>query len=379
MSQSQLAPLRIEGEERTLSKGQKTFNKHMQEIEKLRARLAAWETAAAGYQDKYTRELLPLFERAVTLESELAHALDRAAQHKGLTLGERRMLSDLIVDLAGGLLAERDDADLKALYNRHSPSDYDSEEAGHLQDMKDVLEEMFGIDLGAADEIASPDELARRVHEHLHAQAQRRAAQPQEPAAARPGRKKSMRQIEKEAEKQAQADAEAQRIKLSIRDIYRKLASALHPDRESDPQERERKTALMQRINQAYDKRDLLQLLELQLELEHIDRTAITRLDDERLRHYNAVLKEQIGELKAEVWRVEMDFRGRFGIDPFTSLKPETGLRNLVRNIAEATRGNRALERDVHACADTKSTKAWLKELRRRARESKDEDDFLRF
>ena len=48
----------------------------------------------------------------------------------------------------------------------------------------------------------------------------------------------------------------------SIREVYRKLAGALHPDRESDPQERERKTALMQRVNQAYAKNNLLQLLD---------------------------------------------------------------------------------------------------------------------
>jgi hypothetical protein len=53
-----------------------------------------------------------------------------------------------------------------------------------------------------------------------------------------------------------------------------------HPDREPDPHERERKTALMQRANHAYGKNDLLKLLELQLELEHIDQPAYTTLDD---------------------------------------------------------------------------------------------------
>ena len=48
----------------------------------------------------------------------------------------------------------------------------------------------------------------------------------------------------------------------SVRDVYRKLVSALHPDREADGAERERKTALMQRANQAYERNDLLELLD---------------------------------------------------------------------------------------------------------------------
>ena len=59
----------------------------------------------------------------------------------------------------------------------------------------------------------------------------------------------------------------------SLRAVYRQLASALHPDREQDERERQRKTRLMQRVNVAYGKQDLLQLLTLQLEIEQIDHT----------------------------------------------------------------------------------------------------------
>jgi hypothetical protein len=42
------------------------------------------------------------------------------------------------------------------------------------------------------------------------------------------------------------------------------LASALHPDRQTDAQQREVKTGLMQQANQAYARSDLLALLALQ-------------------------------------------------------------------------------------------------------------------
>jgi hypothetical protein len=68
---------------------------------------------------------------------------------------------------------------------------------------------------------------------------------------------------------------EADQLKQSVRDIFRKLTSQLHPDREPDAAERARKTALMQRVNVAYAANDLLALLELQLEVEQIDQAEL--------------------------------------------------------------------------------------------------------
>ncbi|MFT4510396.1 hypothetical protein [Caballeronia sp. 15711] len=79
----------------------------------------------------------------------------------------------------------------------------------------------------------------------------------------------------------------------------------MHPDREINPQERERKTALMQMANQAYRKNSLLQSMELQLALEQIDQSVINNIGEDRLKHYNKILKEQVGELDHEILHVE--------------------------------------------------------------------------
>ena len=368
MLKPQLNPIQIAGSDSSLSKGQKTFNSQIQQIEKLRTRLAAWDAATAAYQEKFTRELVPLLANATELQVRLVHSLDRAAGQKDLTRRERRMLRETVADLAGEILAERDDAELKAIYNKHSRSDYDSEEAAGLQDMKDMVEGLFGLDLGSDGRLDSPDEILRRAQTQFQEKQALYEAEGQAREERRARRKKSARQLEKEE----RAEADARQVSQSIREIYRKLASALHPDRETDPQERVRKTALMQRINQAYDKRNLLQLLELQIELEHIDRNVIARLDDERLRHYNAILREQIAELRQELMRVEATFRAQFGIDPFVSMKPETVVRDLAHEILLVKQANREIERDLLALAGTKGIKAWLrKALRQPAR-----DDF---
>jgi hypothetical protein len=140
----------------------------------------------------------------------------------------------------------------------------------------------------------------------------------------------------------------------------------LHPDREPDPQERERKTALMQRANQAYGKNDLLKLLELQLELEHIDQNAINDISEARLRHYNKILREQLGELDQEIVQVEASFRHAYEISPFVDVAPATVLRNLANDIAGLRQHIRDLQADLLVFEDLQQFKGWLKHLKRR-------------
>ncbi len=322
--------------------------------------IAAWDEAKTRCQKKYTEELLPLLAAATELQIKLLHAMDRAATQKGLTRAERRTLGECILGLAEQLLAECDDADVKAIYNKYSPTDYDSEELAHAQGMKDMIEDMFGMDLGDEEEIDSVEEVMRRVQARFEEQEAQLAAEEQVREERRARRKKSARQLEKEA----RDEADARQIQQSIRAIYRKLASALHPDREADPQERIRKTGLMQRINQAYDQQNLLQLLELQLELEHIDSHAIGQIDEERLRHYNAILKKQVEELRQETMRIESHFRAQFGMAPYGALKPETVTRVLAADIVRVRQGNRIMEQDLRELEEASNVKAWLKKVR---------------
>jgi hypothetical protein len=100
------------------------------------------------------------------------------------------------------------------------------------------------------------------------------------------------------------------------RESCRELASLLHPDRETDPRERKAKNALMQRVNQAYAANDLLTLQELQLQVEQIDLGHIAKASNERLKHCDRVLSEQLQELKHELARVEAGVRFDFNLDP---------------------------------------------------------------
>lgn len=361
MACTQLKTLGIARDPSRQSKGQKAFNNLIGQIEKKRALLAAWEAALPPFRQKVAAEMLPLVESSMDLQIEMVHCLDRAYDQKGLTKTERRLIAELITDLAGEVAMERDDADLKAIYNKHSHADFDRQAAVDAAGMKDMLEDIFGVEFGDDFDLNSPED----VMQHARAKMQEAQAQADAERQARAvKRKKSAKQLAREAQQQA----EAQEVSQSIREVYRKLASALHPDRENDPAQRQRKTALMQRANAAYAKNDLLRLLELQLELEHIDQAAIDNLSEERLKHYNKVLKEQLAELDHEILHVEGDFRAQSGMPPFAPLSPATLMRHLERDIANVRQGIQEMKRDLLAFGDIKKLKAWLKEMRRRAR-----------
>jgi hypothetical protein len=345
-----------------LSKEQKAFNALVKKIDEKRASLAAWQEIIPSYQKKYTGEFVPLVETSQDIQIELVHCLDRASDQKGLTSTERHMIHDLISEMAGGLAAERDDADLKNIYNKHSGSDFDAEETAAMEGMKSMLEDVIGVDLGDDLDMRSPEELFKRAQAHMHEQQAQYEADRQAHEERQAKRKKTAKQIAKEA----QQLAEEQQTSQSIRELYRKLASALHPDREPDPQERDRKTLLMQRINQAYDQKNLLLLLELQLELEHIDQAAINNITAGRLKHYNKILKEQLNELEHEIFHTEDMFKAQFGIAPFAHISPRTIMRNLANDIVGIQHAIRELKDDLLAFQDIKRIKAWLKEMRRR-------------
>jgi len=354
-----------------LSKGQQAFNKLIKQIEKKRVQLSDWETAIPLYQQKYASELLPLVKDLMDMQVEFMHSLDRASDHKEMKKSERGVIASLIVDLAGELLASRDDTELKAIYNKHSNSDYDSKEAANIKGMKSMLEDVLGVELGDDLDMSSPEDLFKRVEAQMKEEWAQHHADRQAWEESRPKRKKSAKQLAKEARQQA----EEQQISLSIREVYRKLASALHPDRETDLKERERKTALMQRVNQAYEKRNLLLLLQLQLELEHIDQNAVNNISEDRLKHYNKILKEQLAELEQEILHVEDEFTAQFGIDPFEKISPGTIMRDLATEIVGIQHTIRDIKKDVLAFEDIKKVKAWLKKIRRHAIEMDDFDD----
>jgi hypothetical protein len=68
-----------------------------------------------------------------------------------------------------------------------------------------------------------------------------------------------------------QASTPREKKPTSIRELYRKLASILHPDKEHDVEVRAEKTELMKKLNNAYRDNDIETLMNMQMELTQSD------------------------------------------------------------------------------------------------------------
>jgi hypothetical protein len=232
----------------------------------------------------------------------------------------------------------RDDPDVEAIYRRHSDDDGDA-----LDEKAAFMELMDALDMDAADVDGEDDADDDRT----------RAG----PAA----RRKSAAALARERRQ----EAEAAKVKQTVRDIFRKLAGELHPDREPDPAERARKTALMQRVTVAYKAHDLLGLLELQLEIEQIAQADLNGLSEERVKQYNKVLQGQLDEVEADIAAFEheacMLSGGRMRERRPT---PQELLRRLRVDLAEMRSSIERVEAELEAFRDANQLKAWLKTYR---------------
>ena len=359
-----------DGIERPLSKGQKAFNALIKKIENRRASLAAWEAYSPEFQRKFNGEVLPLRTRFDEVRVEFVQRLDEQFSAKGRTKVEQETISRMIVHVTSDLLHTFDDPAIRELHRRHSPpapmhaqfADAESieDEQEALIALQKKIAAQYGVDLGDDVELMSPKALFDRVHEQIVQQAadERKRDEARQDYHAK-------RKAAKQAEAEEKARAEEAEVHLSIREVYRKLASLLHPDRETDPVERERKAALMQRVNVAYGSRSLLDLLEIQLEVEHIDQAALNDISEDRLRRWNTILEGQLYDLGQELAEIEYGYMARAYMNQVQRITPMTTKRALTSHVISIRSFIQSYEDDLHRFDDQRIFKPWLKHLKR--------------
>ena len=277
---------------KALSPEHKRFQALLGKIEKARERLQSWQQQLPLFAQMHKAQAAPVLAQLTAERRAWALGLEQLLLNRRWSKAETKTLSRMLCDLSGGLVDESDppDAEMKALYDRWAEIGFDEKEEEHLALMKAMLEEAGGVDLGD-DPAVSEEELMRRAHAKMAEQHEQWQSAPRPP-----------RKHKTAAQKLAEED-EA-RISQTVREVYRKLAAALHPDRvapDATREQRERSTALMQRANSAYEAGDLLALLTLQLQIEQVDIAHAAGIAAAQVKHFNKVLAEQLRELEAEI------------------------------------------------------------------------------
>lgn len=395
----------------------KRFKTLLAKIKVARRRLQSWQLQlplfAQGYQERAT----PLLQRMQQLKRAWVFELASLHDSRPLSAKDKNTLAEVICDIAGEILEAEDElakmppapastdhitaeesarsnAALKALYNRFAKTDFDSDTLDELNDMKRFMETVGGLDLGDQP-VESVEELMRRAHEEM----QRRTPAggsgtfgeglfgeglfgedpfgPTNARAARKGSGRSKAQAKISAA-QRRAEEDAKKVSQTVREVYRKLAAALHPDR-SEPgasalQLKER-TDLMAQANTAYEAGDLLALLNLQLQIEQVDAAHVAEVTAVQVKHFNKVLAEQLRELQAESEQRENAFCASYGIMVHTTLHPEKLgelLNDVVRDLGYSVLGLQHQRQLVQASVT--HLKRWLKDERRERKEDAEWD-----
>jgi hypothetical protein len=368
-----------------LSPEQRKYKQLAAKIEKAKLELLAWQEQVAWFAQQHHERMQPLLAELATCQLRFVKRLEVLLAGSGRTAAERETMRRAVCDQAALLvgceyLSDAQNAELQALHDLHADVKWDdaiaNAEAESMAEAKAVFEAASGLDLGD-EAFESHEALLERIHQMMNAQAEGQTPQEASPSYfGAQQERESRKPTAKQRRKKIEAERDVQEASQSLREVFRKLASALHPDRASDDGDRARRTAMMQRVNQAYAQQDLLGLFALQLEIEQIDPAHLNSASSERMRHYNRVLSSQLQELQAEIEAREEVFCMQFGVEPWLRVKPKLLPALLNQQVKDLQIAVEQAQFDLRQLDVPANVKRLLKQIRKLQDES-DNDAFF--
>jgi hypothetical protein len=256
----------------------------------------------------------------------LVLALDASLVAKQLSGAQRETAQQRLCVMAQ-LLARAGDVEMVVLHDRHHPRTW--------AELEQERREAWQAEHQAAAAQAQ-------------AQAQRKAA--------------SQARQQRKAPTQAQATdlAQAESAQQRLRSLFRQLASALHPDREPDPDRRLVKTAFMSEANAAHERRDWLALLDIQ------QRAAISTTSspasDAQLADITVLIKQQVAEQERQRAAFNDRLADEFDLPPGSGVTAERLAAALSQQVQVLQAKVDQLEAAAEQASDAVALKRWLKD-----------------
>lgn len=222
------------------NKGQIRFNKLWQEVKKKQARNEKLKQDMDALLATYTQKVMP-----VELEIEeplilLARRLVEFASRKSLADWQRGELQDWITETL------------------HEVSQYNAAEAESISnDYNQVIAEYYNIPV---EELTGPPDIEDETHEAMHEAFESINADDESAF------DQQQEDLFDDAEGQPTAGAERHDQPINetwIRNLFRRTARALHPDKEQDPEQRTHKQKLMTQLLDARDQQDIMTMMML--------------------------------------------------------------------------------------------------------------------
>ncbi|WP_310645385.1 hypothetical protein [Limnohabitans sp.] len=348
-----------------LTPAQKRFNTLLARVSALSDSIATLEALSTQHRSSHLNAMSALKNQEDAARKNLLLFLDGRLHQAELTASHRRSATQIILALCEAL-EHKKDGQVQAVFNQHhSEEDAQAlaEEArAGAEHAKAVFEDLFGKPLHGADDLHT----AEAVFEAGLRQYREQQQQLEDKRQAKKAKKKPAARQLKDAQQKMDANT-------ALRTVYRQLASALHPDREPEEAERLRKTALMSEVNAAYDRKNLSELLKLQLQIAQIDSAALSRIADDKLNAMCLLLKEQVEALEEDEAQAQFEIRHYLGVRELDHISAESLVRALAIQRRDKEHEVDTLERDLRRIQNEAELKRWLKEQAQLAKEARAE------
>lgn len=355
--------------EKDLSKLQKQFNANIKKINELKQRLQEDEASLRLIVTRIQSDIIPVEQKHFDKITELVYVFDKHHDDPFFKKKEKEKIADFIIHKSQELIEGTGNEALKTLYDKYADEPFDDMDAEAenvtAEMMKNMMSSMFGVEFEEDANVSDP----QKMQEYMERKMEEKQAEAQ-------AKKAKKQKTEKQIEKEEKIKAEAKNVSKAARSIYTDLVKAFHPDRERDETERDRKTEIMKRVTQAYEKDDLFELLRLKIELQGSDIESLT-MADEQLKYYNKILKEQVRELEENLWQLRMqgttggqDLLTRFGGDE------KTMKAKITRQVNQLKNNIKMIEQDILALGVKENMRRFLKNYQI---QDDFDDDFMDF
>ncbi len=349
-----------------LTPAQQRFNDLLARIELLSGHIQRLESWSDRHRYGHIQALREWVQQAQVHRKSLLLFVHERLQTTDFTDRQQRMARGLVRGLIDQLAASAD-PQVQALSDLYV-SEEDTQEAAEEQaeaarQLRERIEEALGQPLNKPSQYQTPEEMMQA--------GMRQWQQQQEANEAKKNAKRTARKAEKQAKKKSAAAEKGEvpvamlrelDAKSAIRTVFRQLASALHPDREPDEQERLRKTGLMSEVNAAYEKNDLTTLLRLQMQVTQGSPQSTAGMADDKLMAMSMLLKEQVSALEDDLDQLQSRLSRELCVPVRADADETVMAQSLQRLQADQRHITESLESDLRRIQNEAELKRWLKE-----------------
>jgi hypothetical protein len=352
-----------------LSPAQQRFNDLLAQIDRLSGQIERLEAWSDKHRYAHIQALRESVQLSQSHRKSLLLFVHERLQTADFTDRQQRMARGLVRGLMAHLAATHDpqvQALVDLYVSEEDEQEVAEEQAEAAQALRERIEEALGQPLNKPNQYQTPEEMM--------AAGMRQWQQQQEANEAKKNAKRAARKAGKQAQKKSAAAEKGEvpaalmrelDAKSAIRTIFRQLASALHPDREPDEQERLRKTGLMSEVNAAYEKNDLTTLLRLQMQVSQVNpkNTAGTaQMADDKLIAMSLLLKEQVVALEEDLDQLESRLSRELCVSVRAEADEAVMAQSLQRLQADQRYITDTLAADLRRIQNEAELKRWLKE-----------------